>query len=274
MLLARAASAAILAPLVVALVWRGGPLFVVVVAAVGGWCAFEYARLLERGGFRPAWPIAVAGAAALIVSPAAPGAHLGGLALAAVIFGPGIYLLAEGVAVSRALYDWALTSLGALLVGWPLAQAVALRGTAGEAMLFGFDAQRGALIVLTALTLTWISDTGAYAVGRLIGKRPFFPEISPRKTAEGAVAAVAAPCLLALVWAGPIGWPLAFAGVLGALAGVAAVAGDLLESMIKRAVGAKDAGGLIPGHGGVLDRVDSLLLVLVTVALLTGQLWP
>src|SRR5207237_1382359 len=134
--------------------------------------------------------------------------------------------------------------------------------------------ERGALLVVAALTCTWASDTAAYVVGRLAGRRPFFARVSPKKTLEGAAAGLAGPALVATAWSGPLGWPLPFALVLGLSAGVAATCGDLLESMLKRAVGAKDAGALIPGHGGLLDRVDGLLLVLVAIALLTGQAWP
>ncbi|HZR00321.1 MAG TPA: phosphatidate cytidylyltransferase [Chloroflexota bacterium] len=274
MLAARVASALVLAPLTLYATWRGGGVYVLVVAAAAALGAFELCRLFEKGGFRPAWPLALAGAAALAAAPAAPDAHLGGLAAALLVLGPGIYLLAEGAPVQRALYDWSQTTFAGLVVGWPLAQAVALRWAAGEARLWGTMAERGVLLALVALTCTWASDTVAYAVGRLVGRRPFFPLISPRKSVEGAVGGVVAPAGVGLAWAGALGWPAAFAVVLGASVGVAAICGDLLESMLKRSVGAKDSGALIPGHGGLLDRIDGLLLALVAVALLTGEAWP
>jgi phosphatidate cytidylyltransferase len=280
-LLARLASAALLAPLVLLAVWSGGGPFVAMVALVAVWCTLEYARLLERAGRRPAWPVGLVGAACLAAAPAVPGTHLGALALAVVLLGPGVYLLAEGAPVGPgALHDWSLTTLGSLLIGWPLAQGVMLRFAEQPGRLFGLEAvagqpvTRGLLLALVVLTCTWATDSAAYTAGRLWGRRPFFAAISPRKTLEGAVAGVAAATAVALAWSPTLGWPLPFAIVLGASAGVAAAAGDLLESALKRAVGAKDAGRLIPGHGGLLDRVDGLLMVLVAVALLTGEVWP
>jgi phosphatidate cytidylyltransferase len=280
MLLARVASAAVLAPAIILVaVQPNRPLFAIVVALAAAWCALEYCRLLEKAGLRPAWPIAVAGAGAMAIAPAA-GAHLGALAFALVLLAPGVYHLAEGAPVERAALEWAQTTFGAAFIGWPLAQAVALRDDGARVALFEWPllgwpcCDRGALLILAVLTCTWASDTAAYAVGRLAGRRPFFARVSPKKTLEGALAGLLGPALVALAWAGPLGWPLPFAIVLGLAAGVAAICGDLLESMLKRAVGAKDAGALIPGHGGLLDRVDGLLLVLVAFALLTGRAWP
>ena len=274
MLLARAASAAVLAPLILLVaVQPSRPLFAVVAALSAAWCALEYCRLLEKAGLRPAWPIAAAGAAALAIAPGA-GSHLGALAFALVALGPGVYFLAEGGPLERTAHDWAQTTLGAAFIGWPLAQAVQLRSDGAAVALFGQPLERGALLVVAALTCTWASDTAAYAFGRVAGRRPFFVRISPKKTLEGAAAGLVGPALVAIAWSGPLGWPPPFALVLGLAAGLAAICGDLLESMLKRAVGAKDAGALIPGHGGLLDRVDGLLLVLVAIALLTGQAWP
>jgi phosphatidate cytidylyltransferase len=274
MLVARLASSAVLAPLVLLLVWQGGALFVVLVATTAALGAFELARLLEKGGARPAWPIAMAGAASLAAAPAVPGAHLGALALGLLVLGPGLWLLGEGAPGQRAIYDWSQTTFAGMVVGWPLGQAVALRSASGDAYWWGREVEIGFLLALVALTCTWASDTGAYAVGRLMGRRPFFPSISPRKSLEGAIAGTLVPCLVGLVWAQPLGWPAVFGMVVGAAAGVATICGDLLESMLKRSVGAKDSGALIPGHGGLLDRIDGLLLALVAVALLTGQVWP
>jgi phosphatidate cytidylyltransferase len=274
-LLARIASSVVLVPLVLLAVWLGGWPFVAGVALVATWCTLEYARLLERAGYRPAWPVGLASAAAIATAPAVPaGAHLGALALGLAVLGPGVYFVAANAPVDRAPLDWALTTLGSLIVGWPLAQGVALREARLDVVALEWPAGPGLLLALVALTCTWASDTGAYAAGRLFGRRPFFAAISPRKTAEGAIAGVLAPTAVALAWSGALGWPLVFAAVLGAAAGCAAIAGDLLESALKRAVGAKDAGALIPGHGGLLDRIDSLLLVLVAVALMTGKAWP
>lgn len=274
MLSARLLSAGVLAPLVLFVAWRGGALFVVLVAAAAALGAFELCRLLEKGGARPAWPLAMAGAACLAAAPGAPGTHLGALAIGLLALGPGLWLLGEGAPVERAVYDWSQTTFAGLLTGWPLAQAVGMRWVYSDARWWGVEVELGLLLVLVPLTCSWTSDTAAYVAGRLVGRRPFFARISPRKSMEGAVAGVLAPCLVGAAWASPLGWPLIFGAVVGAAAGVATICGDLLESMLKRSVGAKDSGTLIPGHGGLLDRIDGLLLALVAVALMTSQVWP
>jgi phosphatidate cytidylyltransferase len=133
--------------------------------------------------------------------------------------------------------------------------------------------------VLSVLCIVWVADIGAYAAGRSFGRRKLAPSISPGKTWEGVYGGLVGVALLGLVWTlwidtalpvdGPslfshlrarFGWPglLAGAAVLAALS----VVGDLFESLVKRAAGAKDSSRLLPGHGGVLDRIDALLPVL------------
>jgi phosphatidate cytidylyltransferase len=115
--------------------------------------------------------------------------------------------------------------------------------------------------VLFLVGVTWFGETAAYAVGSMIGRRKLAPVISPKKTVEGAVAQVVASVVAALVlapWLVP-GWSLAVAAGVGLVLGVVGQIGDLAESVIKRSLGTKDTGGLIPGHGGMLDRIDSLL---------------
>jgi phosphatidate cytidylyltransferase len=127
-------------------------------------------------------------------------------------------------------------------------------------------------VVLLTVGVSVIGDTLAYLVGSRFGRHPFFPKISPRKTWEGAVAALIAPTVtvgLLLPLALPrVGHPLAFG--IGFLAALAAVIGDLVESQLKREVGVKDSGRLLPGHGGVLDRMDSLIFVGAVVYSLLG----
>ncbi len=114
---------------------------------------------------------------------------------------------------------------------------------------------------LAALATVWVADTGAYLVGRAVGRLPFLPAISPRKTVEGTVAGICCAVLLNLAAARWLNLPLITAAMIGLAAGCAAVLGDLMESWLKRRAGAKDSGSILPGHGGVLDRIDSFLLV-------------
>jgi phosphatidate cytidylyltransferase len=148
-----------------------------------------------------------------------------------------------------------ISSSALLLVAFPLSFAVRLHGWSRE----------GPRLLLFALLITWAGDTVAYFVGRAMGKHPFAPHLSPKKTWEGAVASLAGSLLVgyAFSWwlSAPVPHLLAMAGV-GNLAGQA---GDLLESAYKRSAGVKDSGALLPGHGGILDRIDALILAIPAV---------
>jgi len=136
----------------------------------------------------------------------------------------------------------------------------------------------GALLVFP-LVITWASDIGAYFVGRAIGGRKLIPSVSPGKTVAGAVGGLVASMLVAWLYAGAVLVPVASLGFspwgalgFGAAISVAAQIGDLFESLLKREGGVKDSSRIIPGHGGVLDRFDSLIFVLPVAYLLLGWL--
>jgi len=115
------------------------------------------------------------------------------------------------------------------------------------------------------LAAAWSCDSIAYIFGRLWGKHSFFPSVSPRKTWEGALAGWFGAAIVVVVVGQVLGSSIAWSLGLGLVASLAAIFGDLVESMIKRQMGVKDSGGLVPGHGGILDRVDSLLLTIIVV---------
>jgi phosphatidate cytidylyltransferase len=156
---------------------------------------------------------------------------------------------------------WSATAFGALYVGLlaalaSLASAAAPGGLTGAAATVLGNGRAWPFLLVAAV---WSFDTGAYLVGLTIGRHPFLPWISARKTVEGVAGGlVAATCatavMLSLLGRNPVEGLL-----LGPLLGAAAQAGDLAESLLKRAAGAKDSGSLIPGHGGILDRADSFL---------------
>lgn len=119
----------------------------------------------------------------------------------------------------------------------------------------------GLLWVVLAMVLTWSADTGAYFAGRFLGKRKLFPRVSPKKTIEGVYGGVFLTVLVAIgytqTWLPEVS--MLSAGIMGAVLAVLSVVGDLVESMMKRAYGVKDSGKFMPGHGGIIDRLDSLL---------------
>ncbi|MDI1448279.1 phosphatidate cytidylyltransferase [Polyangium sp. 6x1] len=156
---------------------------------------------------------------------------------------------------------------GPLYLGGGLGSLALLRRDAGTS---------GAGFVLLALVLSWFSDTGAYFAGRFLGKHKLYEAVSPKKTVEGAVGGLAAAVVGAVVghYFYLKSLPLEHAIVLGLVAGAAGQAGDLAESMIKRSAGVKDSGGIVPGHGGILDRVDALMVTGTFTYIYVLFFWP
>jgi phosphatidate cytidylyltransferase len=154
----------------------------------------------------------------------------------------------QGAVQRLALSGFGVVYVGGLVVGLPLMHR---------------DLPDGSLWVTTAVAVTFVNDTGAYFTGRALGRHKLAPEISPGKTIEGAVGGLVASVLFVFLARATFFTSLTAvdALVIGVAAGILGPAGDLLESMIKRAAGAKDSGRLIPGHGGILDRIDAVLFV-------------
>jgi phosphatidate cytidylyltransferase len=156
--------------------------------------------------------------------------------------------LRRDAGTERAWTGVTLTLLGVCYCAWLLGHAIWLRALPGGRALTGF-----------ALGVTWCGESAAYFVGRRFGRRPLAPRVSPGKTVEGGVAQLIASVGAALVGAPFVSLSGPEAVTVGVLLGVVGQVGDLSESFLKRSAGAKDAGRLIPGHGGLLDRLDSLL---------------
>jgi phosphatidate cytidylyltransferase len=148
-----------------------------------------------------------------------------------------------------------ISSSALLLVAFPLSYAVRLHGSSGN----------GPRLLLFALVLTWAADTTAYFVGRAIGKHPLAPHISPKKTWEGSAGSMIGSLLVAYAFSFWIAVPLIHLLIMAVLGNIAGQMGDLLESAYKRSAGVKDSGGLLPGHGGVLDRIDALILCIPVI---------
>jgi phosphatidate cytidylyltransferase len=257
----RVISAAVLVPpLVVALI-LGGPWIVAVVALGTGLAAIEAYRLLRAAGYPSLPTLGTLLALAVVADAAVPQLLAGsGLILGAV----GVIVIALGTFALPDPRDgvatWMTTVFGALyvsLLGFVVRLGHAAPALPADAPLAGLGAERGWILLL--VLAVWAYDTGAYFAGRRIGGPRFLKHISPSKTWAGLVGGlVAATVVAAGLLAGMGESPLA-ALILGPLIGLAAQAGDLAESMLKRAAGAKESSNLIPGHGGILDRVDSFL---------------
>jgi phosphatidate cytidylyltransferase len=155
----------------------------------------------------------------------------------------------------EALPGAGMSSSALLLVAFPLSYAVPLHGLP----------HNGPRLLLFALVLTWAADTSAYFVGRSFGKHPLAPHLSPKKTWEGSVAGMIGSLLVAYAFSCWIRIPLPHLLAMAALGNIAGQMGDLLESAYKRSAGVKDSGGLLPGHGGVLDRIDGLILCIPVI---------
>jgi phosphatidate cytidylyltransferase len=175
-----------------------------------------------------------------------------------------LFLFVSGVAILtlwtkrpmvEALPAAGISSSALLFVAFPLSFAV---------RLYGWN-EVGHKLLLFALVITWAGDTVAYFVGRAIGKHPFAPQLSPKKTWEGAAAGFVGSLLVGVAFSRWIGLPLAHILPMAGLANVAGQVGDLLESAYKRSAGVKDSGALLPGHGGILDRIDALILAIPAV---------
>jgi len=148
-----------------------------------------------------------------------------------------------------------ISASGLLLVAFPLTFAVRMHGRAPV----------GPVLLLFALVIVWAGDTTAYFVGRALGRHPFAPHLSPKKTWEGAVGSMIGSMIVGAAFVRWLYAPLPVLLAMAAAGNIAGQAGDLLESAYKRSAGVKDSGALLPGHGGVLDRIDALILAIPVV---------
>lgn len=275
----RVATAAVLIPFVAGLVlWGATAIVSLALALVMLLALFEYFALGEAIGHRAyrfwtatcslvlvyvQWRAANAPAyqitGGLMVYEKIPGFAGGIPSLDAVFF-----LFVAGIAaltlwsrrpLVEALPAAGISSSGLLLVAFPLTYGVRLHGLASQ----------GPRLLLFALVITWVGDTAAYFAGRSVGKHALAPHLSPKKTWEGTFASLFGSLLVALVFARWISAPLPHLLAMAGAGNVAGQAGDLLESAYKRSAGVKDSGSLLPGHGGVLDRIDALILAIPVV---------
>jgi len=248
----RAASAVVLAPAAVLAIWAGGLWFLALILAACAVLAVEWAMMSAARAWR-----VMAGAVAFGLVAGVVAAQAGQLSLALVmlVFGAvaaGLFARNRGEEALDAAY-------GVLYLGWPVVLLIWLRD---------FDTASGLAWTVSAFVIAWASDIMAYLAGGLVGGPKLWPRFSPNKTWSGfigglAAGTVAGAALGAFLDMGLGPW---WGAALGLAAALATMTGDLWESALKRRYGVKDASKLIPGHGGLLDRVDGLMFAVVAVA--------
>ncbi|HLB25673.1 MAG TPA: phosphatidate cytidylyltransferase [Nitrospirota bacterium] len=260
----RILTAAVGIPLMYLLVQHAPPVYFFIFIAAGVLVGlYEFYRMFKNSGYQPQTLLGMTTGLMVVA-----GFYIGSVTESeiAYVFSPDVMVAFAFVAAllfrlfsaresGGAMVDVALTFTGVIYVAWLSAYFILLR----DWRVGGID---GRDLVFFLMVVTWATDTGAYYTGTLAGKHKLYPKISPKKSWEGAFGG------LALAVAAAVGckyWfyhelPLHDAVTLGVVLGIVGQVGDLAESMIKRSARIKDSGGIFPGHGGYLDRVDSLLL--------------
>ena len=281
MLGTRLLTAAVLAPLIVVVALLGEPWLSLLIGLIVFLALVEVIGLLDAAGFAPpqvlmlGLGIAVAGATLIAANQALVGALLSSLLAATAIPGLPIVVFVAAVLVLAVasfmrgdprdgFLTWATATFGLAYVALlaPFIVVVAHLGPAdGSAAtsVGGLGLRAGSAWMILMLLVVWGYDTGAYLTGRWLGRRRLIDHVSPSKTLEGLAGGLVTATLAAGLGAWLVGLAPWHPLVIGPLIGLAAQAGDLAESLLKRAAGRKESGFLIPGHGGILDRIDSFL---------------
>lgn len=268
----------------------GSPVFSIVIALIAIGALYELYRAYQRVGARPStWTGSIAVVALIVIA----GTDAPFLALTGAMSAYTLIALAQHLVktdINGSLLDWAFSLSGVMYVGVTTMHFVLIRRIQGPAnvewvreadnLIGDSGASLGLAWLLFVLFTTWLTDVFAYIIGKQWGRRKLIPHISPGKTREGAIAGLVGGTLTGGLFAYLVGLPvpMSIALVLGALVAVGAMIGDLSESLIKRQIGVKDMGAIIPGHGGVLDRIDALLvtvpLTFYLAILLDWWGWP
>ncbi len=267
----RVITAVIAIPVVLAFVWLSGwwGFAVAIIAVILG--VYELHNMMIHEGYHPLiWMSFALSILFLLAAMLPPQQRLilleVGLSAALLITFPLLFIRKK---LDGAMVDWSLTLAIPVYLGWPLSVFLLLRGFPG-------GITPGFWWVLTVFLGVWGFDSGAFFAGHFFGKHKLAPAISPAKTWEGVAGGLVisiAAALLLTTWPLSVPWYLAI--LLGIFIGIASTLGDLAESLIKRQTHVKDSGQFMPGHGGLLDRIDSLLFAVIVVfifAQLVGKL--
>jgi phosphatidate cytidylyltransferase len=256
----RLISAAIFIPILLVIIWLGDPWFSILVALAVLLGAFEFYRLVTQASYQPFLFFGLFFTLLFVLNAHSPEPRTTPLLVAATIICSLFWLIFHHDE-EKAFINGLWTLAGIFYLGWMLSHFIPLRGV-----------ENGLGWVIFALFTTFAADSSAFFVGRAWGKHYMVPRISPGKTWEGTIGgfvggALAALALAAILNSLNIGLPISYGKVafLGFLIAIFALLGDLVESMLKRRAGVKESGILIPGHGGILDRLDSVIFTVVLV---------
>lgn len=255
----RVISSLVLAPLALFGVWLGGPVFAGMIAAGGVILAHEWSRMTEPEASSLTFVLTAAAAAGGVIAASAGYAALG------LVWIAGVAIIGAGVAWFRGAAGQAV--FGAMYIGWPCVGLIVVRLSPDH---------DGFATIVMLFAAVWGADIGAYGAGRWIGGPKLAPSISENKTWAGLVGGLVLAVLGGVVASALTGWPgVWWLAVLAALGlGAFGLMGDLLESALKRRYGVKDTGALIPGHGGLLDRVDGLMVSAAVLAVWLAGIAP
>jgi phosphatidate cytidylyltransferase len=268
--------AVIAAPVSITIVYFGDWALAILLSVLAALAAWELFRMARETGVQPIEPAGIALAALVPIAIHAQRLGVYSLSLTAVVamflvlFASTIWLRGPQ---GKPLASVSITAFGVLYASL-FSYIYALRYHD-----YAVGARAGTALVVLPVLLTWATDIGAYMFGRTFGRKKLIPSISPGKTVEGAVGGLGMAIVICLLYVRFILMPFAFLGltIQGAvlfaiIVSVAAQTGDLAESLLKREAGIKDSSRIIPGHGGILDRFDSLLFVMPVAFLMLGRL--
>ncbi len=252
----------------------GSPIFTITIAFIALGALYELYRAFQRVEVEPSmWTATVALIALIVIAGTdAPFLALMGTITAYTIISLAQHLLKTDI--SGSLRDWTFSLSGLMLVGTTMMHFILIRriqGPSDSSWITDIDnligdggAALGLAWLLTAIITTWLTDVCAYMFGRKWGKTKLIEHVSPNKTREGAAAGLAGGMITCAItgWIFGVPVPIWILLLVGLLLAAGAMIGDLCESLIKRDIGIKDMGTIIPGHGGILDRVDALLVTI------------
>ena len=252
MFLQRALSTFVLGPLALVLIYLGGWYYFIPLLAVIALATVEFTTILGRLGWR--LPAGILLPAVIVQLIAAQWPHLGlsapALALSLIVAALYALWLFERRPRTEVTAEWAAMVTGIVVLGWMSGHFFLLRG---------LDSSAAALWTILVMVSTWVADSAAYVFGTRFGRRKLAPRLSPSKTLEGYVGGILAGTVVTVILAHFLDLALPVALLLGLLISIVSPGGDLAISLLKREAGVKDSGRMLPGHGGALDRIDSLL---------------